>query len=206
MAGRCWNPDSQPDCLTSRSCPNSGAPRPKRETGCPSAVVMQRAHSRGSLGEEGMGRPEVVAFEQGLDRSSIKVTGNSPGKNTGVSSHTFLPEIFHTEGSNPGLLHCRQILYHLSHQGSPVNNLSSQNCKTPELLFKYFAWCNKIFFIQLGQEIILIKSVYMDHRCSKNQTRTACPSRETVRLKRIFLLPSKMTGDLTALSLFIDCS
>ena len=29
------------------------------------------------------------------------------------------PEIFPTQGSNPGLLHCRQILYHLSHQGSP---------------------------------------------------------------------------------------
>ena len=28
-------------------------------------------------------------------------------------------EIFLTEGSDPGLLHCRQILYHLSHQGSP---------------------------------------------------------------------------------------
>ena len=26
-----------------------------------------------------------------------------------------------TQGSNPGLLHCRQILYHLSHQGSPSN-------------------------------------------------------------------------------------
>ena len=55
--GRCWNPDSQPDCLTSRSCPNSGALRPKRETSCTSAVVMRGAHSRGSLGEEGMGRP-----------------------------------------------------------------------------------------------------------------------------------------------------
>ena len=29
------------------------------------------------------------------------------------------PGIFLTQGSNPGLLHCRQLLYHLSHQGSP---------------------------------------------------------------------------------------
>ena len=29
------------------------------------------------------------------------------------------PGIFPTQGSNPGLLHHRQILYHLSHQGSP---------------------------------------------------------------------------------------
>ena len=39
---------------------------------------------------------------------------NSPGKNTEVGSHSLLQGIFPTEGSNPGLLHCRQILYHLS--------------------------------------------------------------------------------------------
>ena len=33
--------------------------------------------------------------------------------------HSLLQEIFLTQGSNLGLLHCRQILYHLSHQGSP---------------------------------------------------------------------------------------
>ena len=33
--------------------------------------------------------------------------------------HSLLQGIFPTQGSNPGLLHCRQILYHLSHQGSP---------------------------------------------------------------------------------------
>ena len=34
-------------------------------------------------------------------------------------SHSLLQGIFLTQGSNLGLLHCRQILYHLSHQGSP---------------------------------------------------------------------------------------
>ena len=43
---------------------------------------------------------------------------NSPGKNTGVSSHSLLQEIFPTQVWNPGLLHCMQILYCLSHQGS----------------------------------------------------------------------------------------
>ena len=42
---------------------------------------------------------------------------NSPSKNTGVGSHSLLQGIFLTQGSNPGLLHCRQILYCLSHQG-----------------------------------------------------------------------------------------
>ena len=46
----------------------------------------------------------------------------SPGQNTGVgssSSHSLLQGIFLTQGSNPGLPHCRRILYRPSHQGSP---------------------------------------------------------------------------------------
>ena len=42
---------------------------------------------------------------------------NSPGKNTGVRCHALLMGIFPTQGWNLGLLHCRQILYHLYYQG-----------------------------------------------------------------------------------------
>ena len=44
-----------------------------------------------------------------------------PGKsqNTEVVSHSLLQGIFLTQGSNQGLLHCRQILYHLRYQGRP---------------------------------------------------------------------------------------
>ena len=44
---------------------------------------------------------------------------NSPGQNTNVGSLSLLQGIFPTQGSNPGLSHCRWILYQLSHQGSP---------------------------------------------------------------------------------------
>ena len=44
---------------------------------------------------------------------------NSPGQNTGVDSFSLLQGIFPTQGSNPVLPHCRQILYQLSHKGSP---------------------------------------------------------------------------------------
>ena len=44
---------------------------------------------------------------------------DSPGRSTGVGCHFLLQGIFLTQGLNPFLLHCRQILYHLSHQGSP---------------------------------------------------------------------------------------
>ena len=41
-------------------------------------------------------------------------------KNTGVGSLSLLQGIFPTQGLNPGLLHCRRILYRLSHQRSPI--------------------------------------------------------------------------------------
>ena len=55
-----------------------------------------------------------------LTDSSVR--GDSPGKNTGVGCHALLQGIFLTQESIGGggfLLHCRQILYQLSYQGSP---------------------------------------------------------------------------------------
>ena len=43
------------------------------------------------------------------------------GKNTEEGSHCLVQGIFLTQESNPGLLHCRRILYHLSHLGRPIN-------------------------------------------------------------------------------------
>ena len=47
------------------------------------------------------------------------VRGDSPGNHTGVYCQALLQEFFPTQGSNSSLPHCRQILYHFSHQGSP---------------------------------------------------------------------------------------
>ena len=47
------------------------------------------------------------------------VHGDSPGKNTGMDCHALLQGIFPTQGSNPNLLHCSRILYHLNHLESP---------------------------------------------------------------------------------------
>ena len=48
---------------------------------------------------------------------------NSPGQNSGVGSLCLLQGIFPTQGSNPGVPHCRRILYQLSHRGSPKHAL-----------------------------------------------------------------------------------
>ena len=60
------------------------------------------------------------------------VHGIFPGNSTGVDCHFLLQGIFLTQGSNPGLPHCRQMLYHLSHQGSPV-------------------WCNSHLWFSVGK-------------------------------------------------------
>ena len=63
-------------------------------------------------------------LQPGLKPARLLHPWNSPGKNTGVGCHSFLQEIFLTQGSNPGIPHCRQILYRLSHQGSPYVSVS----------------------------------------------------------------------------------
>ena len=52
----------------------------------------------------------------GLQPARLPCPWNSPGENTGVGCHCLLQGIFPTQGLNPGLLHCRQILYHLSYR------------------------------------------------------------------------------------------
>ena len=66
---------------------------------------------------------------------------NSPGKNTGVGCHSLLQGIFPTLGSNLGLLHCRQILYCLSHQGRP-----KQSIELPKLIL-YLSIVLIVFYV-----------------------------------------------------------
>ena len=59
-------------------------------------------------------------WPHGLQLTRLLCLWNSAGKNIGVGTQSLLQGISLTQGSNPGLPHCRQILYCLSHQGSPV--------------------------------------------------------------------------------------
>ena len=59
---------------------------------------------------------------------------NCPGKNTGVGRHSLLQGIFPTQGLNLGLLHCKQIVYHLGHEGSP----GDQRKPTQHISFFFF--------------------------------------------------------------------
>ena len=57
---------------------------------------------------------------------------DSLGENIGVGWHACLQGIFLTQGSNLRLPHCRRILYHLSHQGSPDNKANIAFCSLCE--------------------------------------------------------------------------
>ena len=75
--------------------------------------------------EEPAGLQSIVKVKVKVGRSCLTLRPpglyspwNCPGQNTEVGSLSLLQGIFSTQGSNPGLPHCRQILYQLNHSGS----------------------------------------------------------------------------------------
>ena len=66
-------------------------------------------------------RQKCLSFDslRPMDYSSPDLSMEYSGKNTRLGRHFLLQGIFLNHGSNPSLLQCRQILYCLSHQGSP---------------------------------------------------------------------------------------
>ena len=86
--------------------------------------IEENGELHNSIGNQGQWKKVKVLVSQSCLTScnSTDLPGSSPwdspGKNTGVGCHSHLQGIFETQGSNPGLLHCRQNLYYLIHQGS----------------------------------------------------------------------------------------
>ena len=73
-----------------------------------------------SLLRRGVGKCECHSVvSNSLQPHALYSPWNSLGQNTGVGSLSLLQGIFPTQGSNPGVPHCRWILYQLSHKGSP---------------------------------------------------------------------------------------
>ena len=64
----------------------------------------------------------------------FSVHGDSPGKKTGVDCQALLQGIFPTQESNPGLLHYRSILNHLSHQATSIQEDRRKWQPTPVFL------------------------------------------------------------------------
>ena len=102
-----------------------------------------------------------LTFSQphGLYSTRLLCAWNSVGKNTGMGSYSFLQGIFPTQGSNSGLLHCKQVLYHLSQQGSPYDHIIfwSQSCHllTQVTLTKFTSLASVLIF-KIGTAIVYI--------------------------------------------------
>ena len=62
--------------------------------------------------------PGIKPRSPALQEDSLPAKPQGRPKNTGVGSLSFLQQIFPTQESNQGLVHCRWILYQLSYQGS----------------------------------------------------------------------------------------
>ena len=113
-------------------------------------------------------------WSHGLQPPRFLCPWNAPGKNTEVGCYFFLQGIFNTQGWNLGLLHCRQILYHLSHWGSPQAMLCCSN--TQPLLFFLSFKTVKIYFSLTQNSLVgwhelgLISSQSGMHTCHLEQS------------------------------------
>ena len=96
----------------------------------------------------------------GLQPARLLCPWDSPGRNTGVGSHFLLQGIFLTQGQNLAALPYRQILYHLSPQGSPGGlkvYLTLMTLKT--YLFNKSATQTSFYPLNLGPIYVIFRNV-----------------------------------------------
>ena len=78
----------------------------------------------------------------GVEPARLLCPWDFPGKNTGVGYCFLLQGIFLTQGLNLGLLHCRQSLYCLSHQGSPGDPMDVEPMDVGNFIYGSSAFLN----------------------------------------------------------------
>ena len=120
-------------CLQSHSCPPApSGSKPSFQAGGPSTHLGVARASRAPQPPEGTLLQANSIYPGGLVAQSCPtletpwtvarqapLSWDFPGKNTAVGCHFLLQGISWTQGSNPGLLHSRRILYQLSCDRSP---------------------------------------------------------------------------------------
>ena len=105
--------DTQPLSFNSHTFP-APPPPPPAKTQSPRNSHMDESGTLCVISES----ESCSVVSDSLPPHGLYSPWNSPGQNTGVGSRSLLQGIFPTR-LNPGLPHCRWILYQLSHQGSP---------------------------------------------------------------------------------------
>ena len=122
-----WEPLCSLQMLTTIS--NTAYPSPNNASQPPSPPASMCSSQPAIPKPGGFFLPLCVSVAQscltlcdpmGCSPPGSSVQWDFPGKNTGVGCHSLLQGIFPTKGSNLSLPYCRQILYRLNHQGSPI--------------------------------------------------------------------------------------
>ena len=110
----------------------------------------------------GSSHPGIEPRSPTLQADSLPAEPQGKPKNAGVGSLSLLQQIFPTQESNWGLLHCRRILYQLSYQGSPRNGLGG--------------WLNLWFSVPQPSWASTIPACWYGHPLSLSDTKTHCVS------------------------------
>ena len=122
-----------------------------------------------------------------LPGSSIH--GDSPGKNTEVGSHALPQGIFPAQGLNPGLPHCRQILYCLSCQGSP---------RILEWVAYPFSRGSSCLVIKLGSPALQADSLLSEPPQKETQANKSLLENSKLVINRTESLPALLEFGLTS--------
>ena len=112
-------------CATAQSCLTLGDPMDCGPPGSSVQGILQVKYLSGLPFPSPGDLPDPGIEPRSLTLQADSLPAEPPGKpkNIGVGSLSLLQGIFLTQESNQGCLHCRWILYQLSHQGSPVQGL-----------------------------------------------------------------------------------
>ena len=101
-------------------------PKKKKQKNKKNRITRWSRNSTSSYESDSESR--LVMFDT-LQPSGLYSPQNFPGQNAGVGRCSLLQRILPTQGLNPGLPHCRWILYQLSHKGSLLLGLSPNKLK-----------------------------------------------------------------------------
>ena len=121
------------------------------------------------LGQSGGGRPGPLGDQ-------VRPADTSSGYWSGAGCHSLLQGIFPKQGLNLGLLHCRKILYPLSHQGSPFTYSHVQLSLGPELPQLRTTGRPAMIFELLKSSIVgtfkvgmMLTLIFLEHKSEKNR-------------------------------------
>src|SRR5574337_1234265 len=104
---------------------------------------------------QGIFNPGIKPRCPSLQADSLPAEPQGKPKNTGVGSLSLFQRIFLTQESNWGLLHCRRILYQLSYQGSPDENLPTEKkyCWLPLFSLLTFSSTQKLIAVLISPRL-----------------------------------------------------